>query len=74
MHIRQVITMLLACEAQGATQVRIAARSDEDHSGISSKVDWISPEPVDGTAYIGALEAQGEWSHMDNRALLQLDW
>lgn len=72
MPIKQVIAMLMACEAQGAQYAQLATRMAGD--GISTGVDWISPAPVDGVAYIGAMVPFDKWANMDNRALQSLDW
>lgn len=69
MPLSQLITMLMAVQAQGATHVRIARR--EGANGIMAGVDWVSPEPVQGCVYLGCMDT---WDNMDNVALESLDW
>jgi hypothetical protein len=70
MTIRQCITMLMACEAQGATHVAVAVHGTmnlPEQTGI----DWVSPHPVDGMAYISTMPERQVLSH---EAAEQLDW
>lgn len=73
MPIGQAITMLLALQSQGATEIRLATRTEGRH-GVCTGVDWVSPKPIDGVGYIGAMAQMDEWTDMDNRALKGLDW
>ena len=70
MNIRQAITMLMACEAQGATHVAIAF-NNADRLPVCTGIDWVSPTPLDGVAYIGAMPGQ---EVLSNEAAEQLDW
>lgn len=70
MSIRQAITMLMACEAQGATMVALAFNTPE-RLPVCTGVDWVSPKPIDGVAYIGAMPGR---ETLSNEAADQLDW
>lgn len=71
MPIMQVIAMLMAAQAQGATMVRIAMQHKNDSHGVATGVDWISQEPIDGVVYVGCMP---EWDDMNNAALNSMDW
>lgn len=73
MGIKQLIAMLLALEAQGATHVQLACRTS-DAEAVVSDAEWVSMAPVDGCGYIAALLPQSEWQHASNAALESLDW
>ena len=82
MAIDQLITMLQAGQAQGATHVRLGVRSDTSE-GFVSDVDWVSMEPLiekdakgndEGVLYIGALLDLDKWEPMSNAAMESLDW
>lgn len=76
MDLNQLLAMLQAAQAQGATHVQIACKTP-GRSGIASDVDWVSMEPVEEsrkTVYIGAILPLGEWKLASNEALESLDW
>lgn len=70
MPLTQLIAMLMAAQAQGATVARIARR-EADGNGRMAGVDWVSPEPVEGCVYLGCMET---WDDMGHTALESLDW
>lgn len=73
MKLDQLLAMLQAAHAQGATHVKIACRAPNS-DGIASDVDWVSMAPVGNCVYIGAILPLGKWEHASNEALESLDW
>jgi hypothetical protein len=73
LEIGQVIAMLTAGQAQGATSVKIAVHTP-DHYGIASGVEWVSMAPVDGCIYIGAVGLPDSWDTAGAAAAESLDW
>lgn len=75
MKLDQLVAMLQAAMAQGATHVRIASKDDAG-GGIASDIDWVSMEPVEQgrSVYIGAILPLQAWEHASNEALESLDW
>lgn len=73
MALDQLITMLLAAQAQGATHVRLACETSRG-DGIQSDIDWVSMAPVNNFVYIGAILPFDKWDYASNEALLSLDW
>lgn len=73
LSLAQVITMLMAAQAQGATTIQVAIRT-ADRQAVGNGVDWISMAPVDGCVYIGAQGQPAAWDTITNAALDSLDW
>lgn len=71
--LKQLITMLLAAQAQGATSVRLACQT-ETGEGRHSDIDWVSVVPVGNYVYIGAVLPCDKWDLASNEALVSLDW
>lgn len=73
MRIDQLITMLQAGQAQGATHVAVGMR-EPGVGAVQSDIEWVSMAPVDDTIYLGAAHEQGAWQVMSNAAQESLDW
>lgn len=72
MSINQLIAMLMAAQAQGATHAMVAVPNPPGQQGpLSAPVDWVSMAPVEHVAYIGLLD---QFEDMSNSALESLDW
>lgn len=73
MPLNQLIAMLMAAQAQGATHVRLAQRGSDAYGSYATEagIDWVSMKPVNKVVYVGSM---AEWSNMDNTALESLDW
>lgn len=73
MRIDQLITMLQAGQAQGATKVAVGMRV-QGVGAVQSDIEWLSMAPVGDTIYLGAMLEQGDWQTMSNEAADGLDW
>lgn len=69
----QVLSMLMAAQAQGATRVQVAIRT-LDRKAVGNGIDWISMHPVDGCVYLGAIGQPPAWDCLAYEALDSLDW
>lgn len=55
MSLDQLIAMLMAARAQGATTAALV-RMGPHHLPECAPIDWVSPTPVDGVVYIKPME------------------
>jgi len=55
MNLNQLIHMLMAAQAQGATEVMVL-RMDKEGNGVQSGVDWVAQKPVGDTAYMMLMQ------------------
>lgn len=69
MNINQLLTMLMAQQAQGATEVRIIMM-DAEGNGKQTGVDWVAPKPIDGVAYLCPMQ---DWEEASNEGMQALD-
>lgn len=69
MNLNQLINMLMAAQAQGATEVMMIRKDGEGHA-IQSGVDWVAQKPVGGVAYMILMEHSDPAS---NEALEAID-
>lgn len=54
MNLSQLLTMLTALQAQGATEVQFLSL-DREGNGIQRGADWLAPHPVQGVAYVALM-------------------
>lgn len=62
MNITQLITMLMAAEAQGAKYAMLARVDDEGH-GHETGIEWVAPHPVGGYVYLATFQ---KWETLSN--------
>lgn len=65
MNVRQLLSMLMALESQGATEVQFL-RMDNEGNGVQAGADWVAPQPVNGIAYVSLMP---EWDTASNEAM-----